>query len=252
VRSTHYTQLPLIYDRWQRSYGKDYSAVILPRLVTSLRERSLAPSTMVDVGCGTGSLALLMAKRGWKVWGIDASEGMIAEAWKKAVRAGLPAIFLRQDMRTLRLPEHPILAVSVFDTLNHLAKASELRSTFRRIHAALAGNGWFMFDVNNERCYRLLWTREQSLTHRDFTLLLDNRYSAGSRRAESRVRIMLPAPGGYVVLRETVKERCFTPEEIEGALTEAGFEVDEKEDFNPTGWVKVGKIKTWWIARRLR
>jgi SAM-dependent methyltransferase len=239
-----------VYDRWQRSYGKDYSAVIMPRLVASLRKRRLAPSTMVDLACGTGSLALLMARRGWRVWGIDASGGMLAEAWKKSAPTGLPVIFLRQDMRTFHIPEAAGVAVSVFDSLNHLLTPKDLKAAFRRVHAAVAPGGWFMFDVNNERCFRLLWTREQSLTHRDFTLLLENTYDARRHRARSRVRILLPTPGRPVVLSETVHERCFDPPEIQSLLTESGFDVDEQEDFNPTGRARVGKIKSWWVARR--
>jgi SAM-dependent methyltransferase len=250
VRPTHYTELPLVYDRWQRSYGKDYSAVILPLILSSLRRRRVKPAAMLDVACGTGSLALLLARRGWRVWGIDASGGMIAEAWKKAALTGLPVVFLRQDMRTFRIPEQVGLAVSVFDSLNHLGTRAELRKTFQRVHAALSPEGWFMFDVNNERCYRLLWTREQSLTHRDFTLLLENSYSERTRRARSRVRILLPLPGRPVILTETVRERCFSPEEIQHALEETGFVVDERWEFNPTGRVRVGNIKSWWVARR--
>jgi SAM-dependent methyltransferase len=250
VRPTHYIELPLVYDRWQRSYGKDYSAVILPLLLASLRRRRVKPAAMLDVACGTGSLALLLARRGWRVWGIDASGGMIAEAWKKTAPTGLPVVFLRQDMRTFRIPEQVGVAVSVFDSLNHLGTRAELRKTFQRVHAALAPEGWFMFDVNNERCYRLLWTREQSLTHRDFTLLLENSYSERTHRARSRVRILLPLPGRPVVLTETVRERCFSPEEIQHALEETGFVVDERREFNPTDRVRIGNIKSWWVARR--
>ena len=250
VRPTHYTVLPLIYDRWQRSYGKDYSAVVLPLLLSSLRRRRLTPGTMVDVACGTGSLAVLMAGRGWRVWGIDASGAMIAEGWKKTTARRLPVLFLRQDMRRLRLPEKVNLATSVFDSLNHLRSLADLKTTLRRVHAALLPGGWFMFDVNNERCYRLLWTREQSLTHRDFTLLLNNSYNPGTRRAQSRVRILLPGKDKPRVLQETVRERCFTPEEIASALARAGFVDTERRDFNPTDRVRIGRIKSWWVARR--
>ncbi len=250
MRPTHYTVLPLVYDRWQASYGKDYSDVILPRLTASLQRRAVRPGAMVDIACGTGSLALLMARRGWGVWGVDASPGMLAEAWKKAAVARLPVVFLRQDIRTFRLPGPVDLAVCVFDSLNHLDSVHELRATFRRVRASLMPGGWFMFDVNNERCYRLLWTSEQSLTHNAFTLLLENSYDRRRRRARSRVRVLLPGEGKTVVLKETVRERCFDSAEIEEALQDAGFSVDEREDFNPTDRRRVGKIKTWWIAQR--
>src|ERR1044072_3735736 len=40
-----------------------------------------------DVGCGTGSLAIALAERGAKVWGVDASQEMLAEAQAKRSRA---------------------------------------------------------------------------------------------------------------------------------------------------------------------
>lgn len=251
MRPTHYTVLPLIYDRWQRSYGKDYSAVILPLLLSSIRLHGLRVGTMLDLACGTGSLAVLMARRKWRVWGVDASGAMLAEGWKKVTPRGLPVVFLRQDMRSLRLPEQVQLVASVFDSLNHLPGLDDLKTTFNRVHTVLRPGGFFMFDVNNERCFRLLWTREQSLTHADFTLLLENSYNPRTRRARSRVRVLLPGKDGPEVLRETVRERCFTPEEISGALAGAGFEVVERREFNPTGRVRIGKIKTWWVARRV-
>jgi SAM-dependent methyltransferase len=48
------------------------------------------PATVLDVGCGTGFLALLCAELGYPVTGIDLAEGMLATAREKA--AGLPAV----------------------------------------------------------------------------------------------------------------------------------------------------------------
>jgi len=44
---------------------------------------------VLEIGCGTGSLALLCAKRGAKVVGIDTSPPMLAEAQKKVKAAGM-------------------------------------------------------------------------------------------------------------------------------------------------------------------
>ncbi|MCC2686883.1 MAG: methyltransferase type 12, partial [Paenibacillaceae bacterium] len=45
------------------------------------------PETVVDLGCGTGTLALMLAKRGCRVMGIDASEDMLAIAQSKQDRS---------------------------------------------------------------------------------------------------------------------------------------------------------------------
>ncbi len=69
--SNGYSILPPVYDRWQRTYGKDFSSLILPRFLSSLRLHRVPKSPMLDLACGTGTLALMMARRGWEVWGID-------------------------------------------------------------------------------------------------------------------------------------------------------------------------------------
>ena len=46
----------------------------------------LAGRRVLDVGCGTGSFAAALAERDAEVWGVDASEKMLAQAWAR----GLP------------------------------------------------------------------------------------------------------------------------------------------------------------------
>lgn len=52
-----------------------------------------APASILDVGCGTGSLSVLLAQAGHDVRGIDFSERMIAAARTKADAAGVTARF---------------------------------------------------------------------------------------------------------------------------------------------------------------
>ncbi len=189
MNSAGYHVLPRVYDRWQETYGGDFTSVILPRLLASIRRFRIPVSTFLDVGCGTGTLALAMARRGWRVWGVDASAEMVAVAERKRDEAGLKATFMRQDMRTLRAARPVRLVTSMFDTLNHVESSQELLATFQAVHSALLPGGYFMFDVNNEHCYRTLWTQDEEIQHEDFTLLLENSFDATSGKARSRVTL---------------------------------------------------------------
>jgi SAM-dependent methyltransferase len=50
-----------------------------------------APARVADLGCGTGSIAVLLAGEGYDVHGVDLSGAMVAAARTKAANAGVPA-----------------------------------------------------------------------------------------------------------------------------------------------------------------
>jgi SAM-dependent methyltransferase len=245
-----YKVLPLIYDRWQQTYGADYSSLILPRLLATINSHRIPTTSFLDVACGTGSLGLMMSKRGWSFWGVDASALMVEKARRKFRSARRTGTIFRQDMRSIRLPVYVGLATSMFDSVNHILSRRDLLKVFRGVAGALNPGGYFIFDVNNELCFRKLWKHTGTVHHRDFTLIMQNRYERARRRAYSFVTLFLRAGNRYERLAEIVQERWYTKPEIRGVLREAGFEVLENEDFNFTDVPEVGAIKTWWVARK--
>lgn len=62
------------------------------------------PARVADLGCGTGSLSVLLAERGHHVTGVDLSPKMIALAEKKARAAGVAVEFCIGDAADPRLP----------------------------------------------------------------------------------------------------------------------------------------------------
>ncbi|MFQ7057914.1 MAG: class I SAM-dependent DNA methyltransferase [Turicibacter sanguinis] len=55
-------------------------------------------SSILDVGCGTGTISILLAKEGYDVTGIDLSEDMLAIAYEKTLAEGLGIHYVQQDM----------------------------------------------------------------------------------------------------------------------------------------------------------
>ena len=247
--SSGYRILPAIYDRWQHTYGKDYSGLILPRLLRSIRQFAIPKDVMVDVACGTGSLAAMMARRGWKVIGVDASEGMLREASAKLKDRGVRVTLLCQEMQRLRLPKPVVLATSMFDSINHLHSTGDLFKTFAAVYRALQPGGYFIFDTNNEQCFTTLWTRTEVVSHRDFTLIIRCSYDPAARIGTAHVDLFEKAGKFYDRKEERVRERCFAREEVSRLLNRAGFSVRASEDFNFSPVDNVGLIKTWWVAQ---
>src|SRR4051794_28692105 len=56
-----------------------------------------APADVTDLGCGTGSLAVLLAQAGHRVRGIDLSDAMVSAAIAKADATGVTATFAQGD-----------------------------------------------------------------------------------------------------------------------------------------------------------
>jgi SAM-dependent methyltransferase len=67
-----------------------------------------APARIVDLGCGTGSLSLLMAEAGHDVHGLDLSPRMVEVSRGKAARAGLPVRFSVADAGQPPLPPRSV------------------------------------------------------------------------------------------------------------------------------------------------
>lgn len=243
-----YSALPLVYDEWQSSFGKDYSSLIFPRVIATLRRYRVSPGLLIDLGCGTGTLALLFERKGWDVTGVDASDGMIEKAKEK--KSNGRARFICQDMRSFDVPARATVVTSMFDTINHLLTTGDLAKTFRRVYRHLVPGGYFVFDVNNVRCFALLWDGPVVQSGDSYSLILESSFNLARRSAYSDVTLFVRDGEGFQRHRETVRERLFTNRELETALRRAGFLVCEAVDFNFTARRDVGKIKTWWVARK--
>jgi SAM-dependent methyltransferase len=62
------------------------------------------PARVLDVPCGNGRLALEMARRGYRMTGVDLAEAYVREATARAAEERLPAVFEQRDMRDLPWP----------------------------------------------------------------------------------------------------------------------------------------------------
>lgn len=103
---------------------------------------------LVDVACGTGQMAIALAKRGYEVIGIDASPLMLSQATAKAHNSGADILFLNQQMADIDLYGTADVFISTLDSLNHLSNQLQLSQVFHKVSLFLNPGGYFIFDVN--------------------------------------------------------------------------------------------------------
>lgn len=106
---------------------------------TMLRPAHLQPGeSVLDVGCGTGTLAILAKRQvgaAGEVCGIDASPQMIARAQKKARKTGAAVSFKNAFAQSLPYPDARFDLVTTTVMLHHLPKKAraELAAEVRRV-----------------------------------------------------------------------------------------------------------------------
>lgn len=113
-----------------------------------LQREGLVPRTAVDLACGTGSVALLLAHWGLQVTGVDMSEEMLCAALQKVQEFKNPPLFVCQRLQELRLPRGVDLAVCALDSMDYITDPEDCREAIRRIYKVLNPGGCFIFDVN--------------------------------------------------------------------------------------------------------
>lgn len=135
-------------DSYDRLTGDvEYSAVVdFYRQI--LAREGLQPRTAVDLACGTGSVAILLADMGLQVTAVDMSEEMLCQASSKAQQQDLPITFVCQKLQDLHLPRAVDLAVCALDSLDYITDPADCRRAISRIYRSLNPGGCFIFDVN--------------------------------------------------------------------------------------------------------
>ena len=107
-------------------------------------------NTVLELACGTGSLACILSQRGYDVIGVDKSEEMLAEAYNKALKLDKNCpLFLEQAMEELDLYGTVDAAICCLDSINYLTDRDSLMEAFNRVHTFLEPGGLFLFDINS-------------------------------------------------------------------------------------------------------
>ena len=105
---------------------------------------------ILELGCGTGRVALPVAKVGATLVGIDRSESMLARARKKARRSKIAGSLqlVRGDVRFLPFPKgHFALVAAPYGILQSLLDDDTLDGTLTAVHRVLKKGGTFGIDL---------------------------------------------------------------------------------------------------------
>ena len=145
-----------IYERLSRIYDLDwgrFSEKYFSLITELLDEHGIKRARILDLACGTGTLAVELAKLGHRVHGIDISPEMIQKATLKSPDFS-NLTFEVEDMSGFSGEDRFDLVACTFDSINYLVSPDLVKKTFCRVADALGNLGLFVFDSNTDRLYR--------------------------------------------------------------------------------------------------
>lgn len=239
VQSRPFTKLAHVYDDIVADVDyQEWCDFILEQAA----QRGVHEGPVLELGCGTGNLTLLLHRRSVEVTGLDFSPSMLAVA-----RAKEPAIDWQQaDITSFTLGRRYSLVLSVFDTLNNLLDPAQFLSAALRARSHLLYGGLFMFDVNTTAGLRELWQdgRVEGWSGETYY-----RWTHGWDADSGLARIDAYCRRGESSFTEVHHVRPYDPAEVKRLLTNAGFTQVEVLGFPDGGPVEAEADRIWVCAR---
>lgn len=141
-----YDKIARIYDPWSVSVVEDVAFYVEEAVRAT---GGAGGGAMVELGVGTGRIAIPTARAGVRVIGVDASAGMLEVAREAAVAAGVEALVdLRLgDMRNPPVAERVTLVTIPFRALLHMETEADRRRALHAARELLLPGGRLVFDV---------------------------------------------------------------------------------------------------------
>ena len=186
-------------------------------------------NTILDLGCGTGTLTQLLAQKGYDMIGIDNSQEMLQIAIEKKEKSDLDILYLLQDMREFELYGTVGAVISVCDSLNYLLNEEDILTTFRLINNYLYPGGLFIFDFNTVYKYEVVIGDATIAENReDCSFIWENYYHEKEEINEYDLTLFVKndneGTNTFSRFEETHYQRGYRLEQMKALIETAGLE----------------------------
>jgi len=228
-----YDAIAELYDPWSASVVEDVGFY--------LDEARRSGGPVVELGVGTGRIAIPIAAEGIRVIGVDSSRRMLEVCARRAALAGVDVDLRLGDLREPPVRQRFPLVICPFRSLLHMHTHEDRRRVLAAVRKLLRPAGRFVFDVFTPGADDIAQTHDRWLEREPGIYEL-------ARWDEVERTLTLTVRGSEG--ETTMALAWLTPGEWRTLLEEAGFEVEACYGwFDRTPYD--GGDDTVWIARRV-
>lgn len=178
-------------------------------------------AAILDLYCGYGRHAIELAKRGYKVTGIDATQAFLDIAYNKAEEEGVDVIFRLCDMREMTYAGEFDAIINMFAAFGYFTDEENAR-VIQRISEALKPGGLFLIDLLNRE-----WMVRNNLNrywrHPSGEYVLSYKVELNQGIAKMKRELLNQVTGAKTKYEFVL--RAYSLPEMKELLTHAGLEV---------------------------
>ena len=207
----------LDYDEWF-----DYLNKLIKKYVPDAK-------SVVELGCGTGTMTKKLANAGYDVIGLDLSEDMLSVAMSENYDSNI--LYIKQDMTQIDLGSKHDVFVSVGDSVNYITDKEDLVKVFEGVKEHLKDDGAFIFDLKTKHLYESIGDSVIADNRDDMAMIWENSFKDNIN--EYLVTVFTEQEdGSFERFRELHRQRAYSIEEIEDAMSQVGMKCDFFEAFS--------------------
>lgn len=226
------------YAKYYDIINRDKKYIKESRFLDKLFKRFKNINTVLDVGCGTATHALLLEKMGYNIFGADISQEMLKIAKNKIKKAKSNIKIIKQDMRNLKFRQKFDAVVCMFHTLNHLPTNKDILNAIESSHIVLKNKGIYVIDMGQ---FKIKKSKEE-LTVQDsykskklmFLVAAHHHYNSKSQLQQTKwIYIIKQKNKISCNVSGIVNTKAVSFTEIKNMLSKAGFRLlSSHNDYN--------------------
>jgi ubiquinone/menaquinone biosynthesis C-methylase UbiE len=213
---------------------------------------------ILEVMCGTGSIAIPIAGQGLRVTGLDLAETMLEEARRKSAAAGVEVEWVQGDVRNFELGQQYKLILLLANSICHLLTREELETCLRCVARHLHPEGRFVVSVFVPSLPLLLKTPVEEQEFLDCVdpdtgdaIVITQRswYDAATQITHNflfkRINYGPVEPDGELTMR------MYFPQELDALFWYNGFEIEHKyEDIDGSPFTAQSSMQVFILKAR--
>ncbi|OEF99005.1 hypothetical protein BHF71_10260 [Vulcanibacillus modesticaldus] len=243
-----YKKFAYVYDQLMKDAPYDEWIKFTKEIISKYK---INPKIIVDLGCGTGSIAIPLSKEGFQVIGVDLSTDMLSIAYEKMMLNNTSFPLLEQDMKDFNLNTTVDLIISYCDSLNYLEGIDALRQTFVQVYKHLKSDGYFIFDMHSPHKITNVFNQTFAWNEEDISVIWLTDVDEVQLSVEHDLTLFVAnLDGAYEKIHEVHQQRTYSVDTVVKLLEEVGFKpLDVFGDFS-LGPVTEDTERIFYVARK--